>query len=143
MVGAEVLNFALECGVVFTNECPIYKISKLCTFGQKKFIFGGDSGVVVANGTSMKRTRMGTAATVSSKKFRKGSMEIIRNKGGNDVLFTVGDDKEMTGTGRVEVVLPSRTWEDAWLRTVRTRSSSFSISVHGLGFQCNSLGLLV
>jgi len=140
----EVLNFALECGVVFTNKCPIYKISKLCTFSQKEFIFGGDGSVVVADRISMKRVRVDdTATTVGGKEFREGGMEIIRDEGGDDILFSIGDNKEMASAGGIEVVLPSRTWEDAWLRTTRTGSMSFSVSIHSLRFQCISFGLLV
>jgi len=75
-----------------------------------------------------------TAMTVCGKEFRESGMEIIRNKGGNDVFFAVGNDEEVMGTNSVEVVLLSRTREDTWLRTSRTGSVLFSICVHGLGF---------
>jgi len=87
--------------------------------------------MVLPNGAGMKRTRVDcAAAAVSSEEFRKGGMEIIRDKGGDDILFAIRDDKEVTGPDGVEVVLPSRTWIHSGLGTVRAWGPSFYISVH-------------
>jgi len=100
--------------------------------------------VVLSNWASMKRMRVDCATmAISSEKFRKGSMEIVRDEGGDDVLFAIRDDKEMAGPDSVEVVLPSGPWVDSWLRAVGTRSPSFYVSIHRLCFQRVSLGLLV
>ena len=60
-------------------------------------------------------------------------MEVIRNEGGNDVLFTIRDNKEMVGANSVKVVLLSGTREDARLGTSGTGSMLFSISIHHFG----------
>ena len=87
------------------------------------------------NWASVKRTRVDCAAmTVSSKEFRKGGMEVVRNKRGNDILFTIGDNEEMMGPNSVEVIFPPGARENARLGTVGARSASFCISVHGFGF---------
>ena len=71
---------------------------------------------------------------ISSEEFRKGGMEIVRDEGGDDVLFAIRDDKEMAGPDSVEVVLPSRTWVYSWLGTVRAWGSPFYVSVHHFSF---------
>ena len=144
MVGVEILDFTLECGIVLTNKCPIYKVSKLSSLCQEKFILGRDGSVVLPNGVSIERMGMdSTATTISGKKFGEGGVEVIGNEGGDNVLFTVGDNKKVVGTHSVKVVLPSRTRENTRLGTVRTWSMPLNISFHGFGFQCVSLGLLV
>ena len=70
-------------------------------------------------------------------------MEIIGNKRGNDILFTIRDDKEVAGACAVEIVLPSRTWEDTWLRAGGTGGLSFGIGIYRVGFYVLRLGLLV
>jgi len=91
--------------------------------------------VVLPNRVSVKGARVNcTAMTISGKKFREGGMKVVGNKGGDDVLFAIRNDKEMASTSCVEVVLPSRTWVNSWLRTIRTGSASFCISVHSLSF---------
>jgi len=57
-------------------------------------------------------------------------MEIIGDKRGDDVFFAIGNNKKVAGADSIEVVLPSRTWVDAWLGTVGTWSPSFYVSVH-------------
>jgi len=100
--------------------------------------------VVLSNWASVKRTRVDhTTVAISSKEFGKGGMEIVGDEGGDDVLFTIRDDKEMAGSDSVKVVLPSGSWVDSWLRAVGTGSLSFYVSIHRLCFQCVSLGLLV
>jgi len=87
--------------------------------------------VVLPDRTGMKGARVdGATASVSGKNFRKGGVEIIGNEGGNDVFVAVGDDKEVTCTNSVEVVLPARTGEDTWLGACGTGSASLCISVH-------------
>ena len=91
--------------------------------------------MVVSNRASMKRARVdGAATTISGKKFGEGSMEVVGNKGGDNVLFAIGDDKEVMGTNCIEVILPSGARMDARLGTIGTRSALFEISIHDLGF---------
>ena len=90
---------------------------------------------MLPNWASVKGVRMnGTAMTISGKEFGEGGMEIVRNKGGDDVLFAIRDDKEMTGPNGIEVVLPSRSWVYSWLGTVRAWGPPFCVSVHCFGF---------
>jgi len=92
----------------------------------------------------MKRMRVDRAtAAVSGKEFGEGSVEVIGDERGDDILFTVGDNKEVTGASGIEVVLPSRTWVHSWLGTVGAWSLPFYVSVHCFSFQYISLGLLV
>ena len=84
-----------------------------------------------------------TTMAISSKEFGKGGVEIIRDEGGNDVLFAIRDDKEMAGPDGVKVVLPSRTWVYSWLGAARAWGLFFYISVHRFSFQRVGLGLLV
>ena len=70
-------------------------------------------------------------------------MKIIRDEGGDDVLFAVRNNKEVVGACFSEVVLPPRAWEDAWLRTIGTWSLSFGISIHSFEFYVLRFGLLV
>jgi len=100
--------------------------------------------MVLSNWASMKGTRMdGAATTISGKEFGKGGMEVIGNERGDNIFFTVGNDKKVVGTCFSEVVLPSRTWKDAWLRTIGTWGLSFSVSVHGLVLYVLCFGMLV
>jgi len=66
------------------------------------------------------------ATTISSKEFGKGSVEVVRNKRDNDILFTVGDNEEMTGPNSVKVIFPPRARENARLETIGARSMSRS-----------------
>ena len=100
--------------------------------------------MVLADCTSMKRSGVNSAATtVSGKELRECGVEIIGNEGGNDVLFIIWNDKEVASAHGIEVVLPPRTWVDAWLRTTRAWGASFGISVHSCSFQNICLSLLV
>jgi len=74
------------------------------------------------------------AATVSGEEFREGGMEVIRNKGGDDIFVAVRNHKEVTGACHCEVVPPARTRENARLRTIGTGGSPFCIGIHSLGF---------
>ena len=70
--------------------------------------------MVLPNWASMKGTGMdGASATVSGKEFRKGGVEVVGNKRGNDVFFSIQDNEKVTGACGIEVVLPPRTWEDS------------------------------
>ena len=100
--------------------------------------------MVLPNWASMKGARMDcTSTTICSKEFWKGGVEVIRDEGGDNILFTIGNDKKVVGACLSKVILPSGTWEDAWLRTIRTRGLSFSISVSSLELHILCLGLLV
>jgi len=99
---------------------------------------------VLPNRASMKGVRVDCAtATISGKELREGCMEVVGNEGGDDVLFAIWNDKEVASTGSIEIVLPSRTWVNFWLGTIRTGSAFFCISIHSLSFQHVSLGLLI
>jgi len=54
--------------------------------------------------------------TVCGKKFGEWVAEVISNEGGDDVLVSKWNDKQVTSPCRVEVVLPSSTWMDTGLR---------------------------
>jgi len=91
--------------------------------------------MVLPNWASMKRTGVDCAAmAISGKEFGKGGVEVVGDEGGDNVLFAIGDDKEMMGANGVKVVLPSRARENARLRTSRARSAFFSFCIHSLGF---------
>ena len=90
--------------------------------------------MVLSYSAGMKGARVdGATASVGSEEFRKGGVEIVRNERGDDVFVAIRDDKEVTCTNSVEVVLPARTGEDAWLRACRTGSASFCVSIHHFG----------
>jgi len=65
--------------------------------------------VVLPDRMGMKRARVNRAATsISGKELREGHVKIIRDEGGDDVFFAVRDNKEVTCTNGVKVVLPAR-----------------------------------
>jgi len=100
--------------------------------------------MVVTNRASMKRTGMdSTTTTISGKKFGEGGMEIIRNEGGDNILFTIRNDKEVVSAGGSKVVLPSWTGEDTRLGAVGTGSLSFGVDFHSFYFYLLCLSLLV
>ena len=74
------------------------------------------------------------AATVCGKELGESGMEIIRNKGGNDVLLAIGNDKEVAGACGCEVILPAGAGENTRLGTIGTRSLSLCVSICGFGF---------
>ena len=90
---------------------------------------------MLSDWVSMKRARVDrAAAAISGEEFGEGGVKVIGDERGDDVLFTIGDDKEVAGTNGIEIVLPSRTWVYPWLGAVGTGSASFYVSVHGLSF---------
>jgi len=90
---------------------------------------------VLPNWASMKGARVnGTSATIGGKEFGEGSVEVIGDEGGNDILLTIWNDEKVTCACGIEVVLPPGTREDARLGTSGTGSVLFSISVHSLSF---------
>jgi len=90
--------------------------------------------VVLSDRTSVKGARVdGTTTSISGKEFRKGGVNVVRNKGGDDILVTVRNDEKVARANGIEVVLPSRTWEHTWLRASGTGSVSFCVSIHCLG----------
>ena len=89
---------------------------------------------MLPNWASVKGARVnGTATTVSGKEFREGGVKVIRDEGGDDIFVAIWNDKEVTCTNGIKVVLPSRAREYTWLRASRTWSTSFCISVHRFG----------
>jgi len=134
IVGAEVLDFSNKCCIVFLAQSPINKVSELHTTGEQQFVFGGYGSVVLSNWASVKGTGMDcTTMAVSSQEFRKGGVKIVRDEGGNDVLFTIGDDEEMAGLDSIKVVLLARTGVYSWLRAGGTGGTSLCVSIHGFG----------
>ena len=135
MVSAEVLHFPDEYRIVFFVQGPVNKVGELHTTSEQEFVFRRNGSVVVSDWVSMERAGMNCATVaVSSKKFGEGGMEIVGDEGGNNVFLAIGDNKEMASANGVEVVLPSGTWVDSWLRTIGTGSSSLYVSVHCLSF---------
>ena len=89
--------------------------------------------MVLSDRTSMKGARVdSTTASIGGKEFRKSGVEVIRNKGGNDILIAIQNDKKVASANGIEIVFPSQTRMYAWLRTSGTGSASFCISIHYL-----------
>ena len=87
--------------------------------------------MVVPHGSGVKGTGVnGATMTIGGKKFWKCGIKVVGNEGGDDIFIAIRDDKEVTGASGCEIVLPTRTWEYAGLRTTGTGGLSFSISVH-------------
>jgi len=100
--------------------------------------------MVLSNRTGMKGARVdSTATSISGKELGKGCVEVVGNKGGDDVLVAVRNNKKVTRTNGIEVVLPARAREYTWLRTCGTGSTSLHVSVHRFGLQRFGFGLLV
>jgi len=100
--------------------------------------------MVLSNGTGMKGARVdGTTTSICGEELGKGCMEVIGNKGGNDVLITIRNDKKVMRTNGVEVVLPARARKHTWLRACGTGSMSLCVSVHRFSLQHFGFGLLV
>ena len=62
-MGAKVLDFALQGGVIFFDQGPVYKVSILFVLDQQEFVFGGDGSVVLPYRTGMKRAGVDSATT--------------------------------------------------------------------------------
>jgi len=66
--------------------------------------------VVLSNRMGMKGARVdGATASVGGEELRKSGVEVVRNKGGDDVLIAIRNDKKVMCTNGVEVVVPSWT----------------------------------
>lgn len=99
---------------------------------------------MVPDWASMKRAGVdGASATIGGKEFRECGVEVVRYEGGNDILVTIWNDKEVASTCRREIILPTRARENAWLRTTWARSLLFSGLVHGLDVQHLCLSFFV
>jgi len=135
VVGTEILDFALQSGIVLGLQGPIYQVSELCSLSQKEFVFGGDGHVVLSDGTGMERTRVDcTAMSIRGEELREGCVSVVGNKGGDDILIAVRNDKEVTHTDGVEVVLPAGARKYTRLRACGTQSMPLCISVHCFSF---------
>jgi len=100
--------------------------------------------VVLSNGMGVKGARVdSTATSISGEELRKGHVEVVGNKGGNDIFITVRNDKKVTHTNSVKVVLPTQARKYTWLRACRTGSTSLCVSVHCFSLQHFGFGLLV
>jgi len=65
--------------------------------------------MVVSDGTGVKGVRVdSTTMSIHGEELGKGCIEVIGNKGGNDVLIAIRNDKEVTHTNGVKVILPAR-----------------------------------
>ena len=65
--------------------------------------------MVVSDGTGVKGARVdGTTTSIRGEELGKGCIEVVGNKGGNDVLIAIRNDKEVTRTNSVKVILPAR-----------------------------------
>ena len=64
----------------------------------------------------------GATQSLGCQQFGKGGIEVVRNEGGDDVLFSVGNNKEVPGTHGVPVVVPSWARKPTGLRSVRSWS---------------------
>ena len=71
------------------------------------------------------------AMSVGGMEFGEGVVEVILNKGGDNIFFACGDDKEMVGPIGVEVVLPSWTRMDTGLWAYRGWSLILLVSLYG------------
>jgi len=49
MVSTEILDFALQRGVVLLFQGPIYEIHELHALSQQQLVFGGNGGMVLPN----------------------------------------------------------------------------------------------
>jgi len=100
--------------------------------------------MVLSDRTSMKGARVdSTTASIGGKKFGKGGVKVVRNEGGNDIFIAIRNDKKVASANCIEIVFPSQTRMNTWLRTSRARSASFCVSIHHLSLQCVNLSLLV
>jgi len=68
--------------------------------------------------------------TIRGKEFGKGGMEVVRDKGGNDVLIAIRNDKKVAGACGCEVIPPAGTGKDTRLGAIGTWSAFFSVSIH-------------
>ena len=90
--------------------------------------------MVLSYRIGMKGARVdGATASIGGKELGKGHVKVIGNEGGNDVLITIRNDKKVTCTNGVEIVLPSQARKYTWLGAGRTGSTSLCISIHCLG----------
>ena len=100
--------------------------------------------MVLSDRTGVKGARVdGATVSVGGEEFRKSGVEVVRNKGGDDVLVAIRNDKKVMRTNSVEVVLPARARKHTWLRACGTGSTSLCVSVHRFSLQRFSFGLLV
>ena len=90
--------------------------------------------MVLSDGTGVQGVRVdGATTSIGGEELGKGCVKVIGNEGRNDVLVAVRDDKKVTRTNSVEVVLPSGARKYTWLRAGGTGSTSLCISVYCFG----------
>ena len=129
IVSAKVLHFALEGSVDFLLSSPVDRICMNSVLNEELL----DTWSIRASShrwvcTGMERARVNGAAQSSCcQEFRKGGIEVVRNEGGNDILFSVGDDEKVSSAGGVPVVAPSWTRKPTGLGSVRSWSGVFLI----------------
>jgi len=100
--------------------------------------------MVLSDRTGVKGARVdSTVTSISGEKLGKGHVEVVRNEGGDYVLIAIGDNKEVTHTNGVEVVLPTGARKYTWLRACRTGSMSLCVSVPCFSLQHFGFSLLV
>jgi len=90
--------------------------------------------VVLSDGMGVKGARVdGAATSISGEELREGSMEVVGDERGDDVLLAIRNDKEVTCTNSVEVVLPARARKYIWLGASRTGGTPLYVSIHRFG----------
>ena len=100
--------------------------------------------MVMPDWTSMEGARVDhTAMSISGQELGESGVEVIRDEGGNHILIAVRNDKKVTRTNGVEVVLPSWTGEYSWLRARGARGAFLCVSIHRFSFQRFGFSLLV
>lgn len=72
----------------------------------------------------------GISMSLCGQELRKGTIKIIQDEGGDSVLLSIGDDEEVTSSGGIPVVAPSRSWKYTWLRTLWSWCGVLSICRH-------------
>ena len=100
--------------------------------------------MVLPNWMSMKWARVDcTATTIRGEELGEGGVKIIRDEGGDDILFTIRNDKKVAGACGCKIIPPAGTREDARLGTIGTWSLSLSISIYSFELYALCLSLLV
>jgi len=132
LMGMKMLDLSSQGGVILLHHCPINSRSEYCVVMEKEFVVWGVQSSVVCMRGSIEGARMdGAPASVSSKEFREWRRKVMLDEGGDDILVTIGDNEVVASACCIEIVLPSRAWVDARLRTSRRRGLILLVSLHG------------
>ena len=129
VVSPKVLKFSSKGSIVLLSSSPVDRICMNSVFNKELFntrpIRASSHGWVCMG---MERPRMnGAAASLGCQEFRKGTVEVIGDEGGDGVLLAIGNDKEMASSGGVPVIAPSGSWKCTRLGTFWSRSGMFFV----------------